>query len=166
MPRTVLTVTIEASDRQHLAHGALVTVVTLLIGAMTSLLLGAVAAVVGAGLLISSYRQASIGELRCLADSDPGDGVQGVDGCSRADEPSGKAQAAPGLVQWQWRPRGQGDWHAISLRHVAIGGRLIGLHCQRRTLWIWPDSMPAEQHHALRRLLLGVPLGIAEGRVE
>ncbi|QEM82189.1 hypothetical protein [Halomonas binhaiensis] len=142
------------------------TAVTLLIGAMTPLLLGAVAAAVGAGLLISSYRQAAIGELRCLADGDPNNDVLGGDGRSRADEPSGKMQAGSRPVQWQWRPRGRGDWHAISLRHVAVGGRLIGLHWQQRTLWIWPDSMPAEQHHALRRLLLGVPLGIAEGRVE
>ncbi|MAY72762.1 MAG: hypothetical protein CME82_15065, partial [Halomonas sp.] len=71
MPRPAVTVTIGASDQQHLFQGALVATIALLVAGATPSPVGAVLTAALCSRLIHAHRHPLQGQLRCLVENEP-----------------------------------------------------------------------------------------------
>lgn len=174
MPKTAVTVTIAASEAQHLVQGGLAAGVSVLAAWATPSPVGALLAACAAAAVIQARRQQPVGHLRCLIGDDGKLPLPAVDGALSSCQErrwlwrkalrrwlgSAAAPTPPGI--WQWRSEGRADWQWVDLQCIAVGSSLISLRWNRRSLWLWSDTMSRADHHALRRYLLGMPLS---GRV-
>lgn len=163
MPKVAVTVTIAASEAQHLVQGGLAAGISVLAAWVTPSPVGAVLAACAAATVIQARRQQPVGQLRCLVDDDgklpPGEKPDSrrMQRMFRRWLGTAAAPQVPGI--WQWRGEEQADWQLVHLQRVAVGGSLIALRWNGRTQWLWPDAMSHTDHHVLRRYLLGMPLG-------
>lgn len=166
MQKTAVTVTIAVSEAQHLVQGGLAAGVSVLAAWATPSPVGALLTACAAAAVIQARRQQPVGHLRCLIGDDgklpPGEQPDShrMQRLFRRWLGSAAAPTPPGI--WQWRSEGQADWQWVDLQSIAVGSSLISLRLNRRSLWLWPDTMSRADHHALRRYLLGMPLS---GRV-
>lgn len=164
MPKVAVTVTIAASEAQHLVQGGLAAGVSVLAAWATPSPIGALLTACAAAAVIQARRQQPVGQLRCLVEDDGTAPTVGEGPDSRRMQRlfrrwlgTAAAPQVPGT--WQWRSEGQSDWQLVHLQCVAVGGSLIALRWNGRSLWLWPDAMSHSDHHTLRRYLLGMPLG-------
>jgi len=171
MPRPPVTVTIAASERQHLVHGALIATVAGLTAWSSPLLVAAICTAALAATLIKVRRTTLVGQLRwtpgAVSPAMPTTTrLAGVLASFRHAPRSAVADAlaaSPGIDhaadRWQWRGAGDRDWRDIDLQCDVVGARLIALRWGGRTHWLWPDAVSFDDHHRLRRKLRGVARG-------
>lgn len=100
MPRPAVTVTIGASEQQHLFQGALVATIALVVAGATPSPVGALLTAALCSRLIHAHRHPLQGQLRCLVESEPA----ATSGATLVAVDEEQAQDT-GLSVWQRRQR-------------------------------------------------------------